>query len=240
MTEQNSINGGGDDAVRLAKRVAEIAACSRADAERYIAGGWVSVDGAVAEDPALRVTPVQDIVLLPGATAEEPLPVTILLHKPAGIGTTDALATIGPDNLVQEGRGGQRFLKRHLHKLTLATPLETMASGLLVFSQDWRMLRKLVEDGERIEHEYVVELASQIDADGLAKLIKAFAPAKVSRQSEARLRIAGKGIRTGRIEVICNGAGLPLTAIRRLRVGRLSLSSLPVGSWRYLGEFERF
>ena len=36
------------DPVRLAHRLAELAGCSRADAEQYIQNGWVSVDG----DPA--------------------------------------------------------------------------------------------------------------------------------------------------------------------------------------------
>ena len=33
-----------DDGIRLAKRVAEAVPCSRGEAERYIAGGWVTVD----------------------------------------------------------------------------------------------------------------------------------------------------------------------------------------------------
>jgi 23S rRNA pseudouridine2604 synthase len=60
-----------DEAIRLAKRVADTVPCSRAEAERYIAGGWVSVDGVVVEDPATRVTPAQSVALLPGAAAEE-------------------------------------------------------------------------------------------------------------------------------------------------------------------------
>jgi 23S rRNA pseudouridine2604 synthase len=31
--------------VRLAKRLAEMLACSRREAEQYIEGGWVTVDG---------------------------------------------------------------------------------------------------------------------------------------------------------------------------------------------------
>ena len=38
-----------DEGIRLAKRVAELVACSRAEAERYIAGGGVTVDGGIAE-----------------------------------------------------------------------------------------------------------------------------------------------------------------------------------------------
>ncbi|WP_323140913.1 RNA pseudouridine synthase [Massilia phyllosphaerae] len=237
MTELENVDG---DGVRLAKRVAAQLGCSRAEAERYIAGGWVSVDGTAEEDPATRVTPEQQVALLPGATAEEPLPVTILLHKPAGVGTTAALAALGTES--QSGNG--RFLKRHLHKLALATPLETAASGLVVFTQDWRVQRKLVEDGARMEHEYVLEVVDEyISENALAAMNAAGTPAapiKVSRQSETRLRIAGKGIRAGRIEVMCKQAGLAFKSLRRLRVGRVALSSLPAGQWRYMQEFERF
>jgi 23S rRNA pseudouridine2604 synthase len=239
MTDMVDMQDSGDG-IRLAKRVAAQLGCSRADAERYVAGGWVSVDGKAEEDPATRVTAEQQVALLPGATADEPLPVTILLHKPAGVGTTAALAALDAASLA----GGGRFLKRHLHKLTLATPLETSASGLVVFTQDWRVQRKLVEDGARIEHEYVLEVAEDyISENALAKMNAAgtpTAPVKVSRQSETRLRIAGKGIRAGRIEIMCTQAGLTFKSLRRLRVGRLALSSLPAGQWRYLGEFERF
>jgi len=239
MTDVVDMQDSGDG-IRLAKRVAAQLGCSRADAERYVAGGWVSVDGKAEEDPATRVTAEQQVALLPGASADEPLPVTILLHKAAGVGTTAALAALDAASLA----GGGRFLKRHLHKMALATPLETSASGLVVFTQDWRVQRKLVEDGARIEHEYVLEVAEDyISENALAKMNAAgtpAAPVKVSRQSETRLRIAGKGIRTGRIEVMCTQAGLTFKSLRRLRVGRLALSSLPAGQWRYLGEFERF
>ena len=40
-----------DGTERLAKRVAVQQSCSRADAERYIEGGWIAVDGQVVEEP---------------------------------------------------------------------------------------------------------------------------------------------------------------------------------------------
>ena len=39
------------DAVRLSKRVAALVPCSRREAEQYIEGGWVQVDGALVETP---------------------------------------------------------------------------------------------------------------------------------------------------------------------------------------------
>ena len=229
------------DGIRLAKRLAEIVPCSRAEAERYIAGGWVSVDGVVAEDPATRVTPAQAVTLLPGAEPTEPAPMTLLLNKPAGVDAAGALALLTPEALVAQGPAAPRFLKRHLARLVAVAPLETMASGLLVFSQDWRVTRKLVDEGARIEHEYVAEVSGAISEGGLSRLNAGGAfPLKASWQSEGRLRFAGKGIEAERIVHLCAGVGLTVTSLRRLRVGRVALAGLPVGSWRYLGEFERF
>jgi 23S rRNA pseudouridine2604 synthase len=238
MTEMKQEGEG----IRLAKRVAEIVPCSRAEAERYIAGGWVSVDGVVAEDPATRVTPAQAVTLLPGAEPVEPVPVTILLNKPAGIDAAAALALITPEHLAAaQGPGAQRFLKRHIARLSAAAPLDATASGLLVFSQDWRVTRKLVDDGDRIEHEYVAEVSGAIAENGLSRLNMGGAyPLKASWQSEGRLRFAGKGVDSSRIADLCAGVGLTVTSLRRLRVGRVSLAGLPAGQWRYLGEFERF
>ncbi len=231
-----------EEGIRLAKRVAEIVPCSRAEAERYIVGGWVSVDGAVVDEPATRVQPAQQVQLLPGATAEEPQPVTILLHKPAGLHGKAALDSLQADTLFQDA-AGQRFLKRHLSRLTPAMPLETLASGLVVFSQDWRVVRKLGQDSDRIEQEYVAEVTGAIADDGLARLNAGGspkAPIKASWQSEARLRFAGKGIVPGQIEALCAKVGLQVTGLRRLRIGRVALSSLPAGQWRYLRDSEKF
>jgi hypothetical protein len=44
------------EGIRLAKRVAEILKCSRAEAEQVIVGGWVKVNQVVVDEPAHRVT----------------------------------------------------------------------------------------------------------------------------------------------------------------------------------------
>jgi 23S rRNA pseudouridine2604 synthase len=224
------------EAIRLAKRLAEQAGCSRAQAERYIAGGWVAVDGSVVEEPATRVTAAQQVVLLPGASAQEPPPVTILLHKPAGL--RDALACVTAQTLEQHGAARERFLKRHLARQTITLPLETGGSGLLVYTQDFRVARKLVEEGARVEQEYVVQVSGQLHEGGLDLL--RHEPMKVSWQSENRLRFAAKGVQPGQIGRMCEAVGLQVVAIKRIRIGRVPLASLPEGRWRYLGEYERF
>ena len=80
--------------VRLAKRLAEMLACSRREAEQYIEGGFVTVNGVVVEEPQARVQN-QSIVLLPGASLLALTPVTLLLHKPAGYESRDAANASG-------------------------------------------------------------------------------------------------------------------------------------------------
>lgn len=238
------------DSVRLAKHLAEQVGCSRREAELYIEGGWVSVDGNVVEEPGFRVQG-QSVLLSPAATLAPLPPVTILLHKPAGIdGSTaegTALGLIRPEAIAADDRSGIRFLKRHVGGLTLAAPLADTASGLMVWTQDFRVARKLVEDAARIEHEFIVEVAGAIMPDGLALLNSGSAmpgrptgPIKVSWQNETHLRFAIKAAGTGHIAHLCTSVGLTARAIRRIRIGRISMASLGSGQWRYLLGYERF
>ena len=242
-----------DNTIRLAKRVAEMMPCSRAEADKYIAGGWVSVDGQVVEEAGARVADDQDVTLDPDATLVDLAPVTILLHKPAGLNAgldtvgAPASSLLAQATLVLPEHGKQGFLKRHLANLTLASPLETAASGLVVYTQDFRVARKLVNEGQRVEQEVIVEVAGTIREDGLALLNhglpfngKEIAPMKVSWQNETRLRFAVKGLKPGQLVHMCRMVGLTVVSTRRIRVGRVPMASLPAGQWRYLHEYERF
>jgi 23S rRNA pseudouridine2604 synthase len=236
-----------DDSIRLAKRLAEMIPCSRAEAEKYIAGGWVSVDGEVIEEAGARVTDDQEVTLHPDATLEDLAPVTILLHKPAGVDADAAVGQLSPQTLQESEHGKQRFLKRHLANLTVATPLDAKASGLVVYTQDFRVARKLVTEGQRVEQEFIVEVSGDIREGGLALLNhgltfngKEIPPMKVSWQNETRLRFALKGVKPGQLVHMCRMVGLTVVSAKRIRVGRVPMSSLPVGQWRYLHEYERF
>ncbi|WP_263145320.1 RNA pseudouridine synthase [Pseudomonas sp. RIT-PI-AD] len=236
------------DPVRLSKRLAELLPCSRREAELYIEGGWVSVDGAVVEEPQFKVE-AQRIELLPGATATPLEPVSILLNKPAGHAASleAILPLLTPENRWPEDRSGIRPLKRHLSTLKAVSELEPDASGLLVFSQNYSVSRKLLEDAHKLEHEYTVDVTGTLAADGLAALQHGMryrghvlSPCKVSWQSEQRLRFALKTPQPGQLRFMCESVGLRVLGLRRLRIGRVAMSKLQPGQWRYLGADERF
>ncbi len=250
---------------RLSKRVAELVPCSRREAEQYIEGGWVQVNGQVVEEPMFRVSS-QTIAMDPHASLLELAAVTLLLHKPPGF---DATAMLGeanlrahlsvkpaqqllkPDTRAAGDASGTRMLKRHFAKLTATVPLETAASGLVVFTQDWRVARKLTEDAGVMEQEVIVEVAGAVPPQTLQRLNQGMnsdgqpLPAvKVSINSasdaSAKLRFALKGVHRGLIAYLCERVGLQIMSMKRMRVGRVSLSGLAEGQWRYLSPHERF
>ncbi|MBD3812425.1 MAG: rRNA pseudouridine synthase [Betaproteobacteria bacterium] len=238
------------DPIRLAKRVADLRGCSRREAELVIAGGWVRVDGVVVEEPQFRVAE-QRIEIDPEADLTQTEPVTMLLHKPPGhhaaAGDPSATRLLTPAALWADNAAGIRPLKKHFAQLTLCAPLETDASGLVVFTQDWRIVRKLTADAATVEHEVIVEVAGELAPDGLERLNRGIPfngrvpPAiKVSWQSETRLRVALKGALPGQIASMCETAGLEVLSMKRIRLGRIPLGKLPPGQWRYLRGDERF
>jgi 23S rRNA pseudouridine2604 synthase len=131
--------------------------------------------------------------------------------------------------------------------LTALLPLPPQASGLVVFSQDARIVRKLTEDAALMEQELIAEVAGTIAPGGLARLGggfvmdgRALPAARVSWQSETRLRVAAKGIAAERVPWMCAQVELELVALKRIRIGRVPMAGLPPGQWRYLAPGERF
>lgn len=239
------------DPVRLSKRLIEITGCSRREAELYIEGGWVRVDGVVVEEPQFKVED-QSVELLPDAVLTPVEPVTLLLNlSPVALplGDLPGLSAERP-NLTNQWSGDNswiRPLKSHFSRLTPCIPLQEAAHGLHVLTQDWRVERRLKDDLAKLEQEYVVEVTGTLTADqlkrmnrGISKNGRPLAQCKVSWQNETRLRFAVKNPLPGQILFMCNHFDLDVVAMKRIRIGAVPLSKLPPGQWRYLAAKEHF
>jgi 23S rRNA pseudouridine2604 synthase len=263
---------------RLSKRVMALKGCSRTEAEQYIEGGWVMVNGVVVEDPPFRVAQ-QTVTIAPEATLLNTADVTLILHKPSGwldgveeeddeddeeddrrpsargrgnkpqVPNARSLLTIA--NRYSNDQSEIRALKRHFLHLEAEVPLETGASGLVVFTQDWRTTRKLSEDLNSMEHELIVDVTGEVQPEQLQKIARALndernplPQVKCSVNSSSpelsKLRFAIKGAHPGLVAYLCGKAGLEIQAMRRIRLGRMALTDLPVGQWRFLSAYEKF
>ena len=241
--------------VRLAKRLAEQENCSRREAELHIEAGHVQVDGKIVTVPETRVTPEQEVTLRSGAKPEALPPVTLLMNKPSGYTQGMAYGRVrSAHSLLNESTKAEidtpmplLVLPQHFKNLESFLPIPLPASGLIVYTQDKRIARKLSEDGMWLEQEIIVGVEGQIDEDGM-DLMRAglpmgkrtLPPCRVSWQNEGNLRFALKGIAPEEIDAMCAEVGLTVTSMRRLRIGRVSLGKVPEGQWRYLMPWERF
>ena len=125
----------GPEPIRLAKRVAAQLACSRSDAENFITGGWVRVNGHVQESPQSRVGERDVVEVDPKARLEALAPVTVLWHKPAGVAMPEgglvppawAAQHLGASTRWSGDRSGVRWLKAHAQQLQVGAGLALRA-----------------------------------------------------------------------------------------------------------------
>jgi 23S rRNA pseudouridine2604 synthase len=237
-----------NESMRLAKHLAAAHNLSRAQAEQYIEGGYVRVNGVVIESPQHRVKGdgSERIELDSQAKLSPILPMTILWHKPSGIpseGTADKPCEgIALENRANTDRSGIRLLQRHLKDQVCVTPLETGASGLVVFTQDFPVKRKLTQDAALVENEVIVDVTGEVSEQQLRALSRPPMKVAMSKQTDkiTGLRFAIKGYAAGSIAAQCQHVGLEIEAMRRIRVGRIPLAGLEVGQWRFLMGYEKF
>lgn len=236
------------DPVRLSKRLIEVIGCSRREAELYIEGGWLTVDGVVIDEPQFKVD-AQAVALLPGATATPLEPVTLLANwsSEQAVSPETLRAVLNPDTRWADDPADKRVLKGHFARLAERLPLQAGAEGLVIFTQDWRTTRKLDADAYKLEQEYAVEISGEMKPGGLEQLKRGQAwkgqplpAAKASWQNETRLRLVLKNPQPGVIRALCASVGLHVRSMKRLRVGGVSIGKVPSGAWRYLGSAERF
>ncbi len=243
------------DGERLSKRMTALGLASRREADEWIEAGWVKVDGKVAV-LGQRVDADARIEIDPSAQRMQQQRATILVHKPIGVvsgqaegGYTPAIALVTAANRWRDDRAPLALKPSHLRGLAPAGRLDIDSTGLLVFTQDGRIAKRLIGDETRVEKEYLVGVKAlrPLADDALALLNhgleldgRPLKPAKVSWANEDRLRFVLREGRKRQIRRMCELVGLQVLALKRVRIGSVALGRLPPGQWRFLREDERF
>ena len=239
---------------RLSKRMSELGLCSRREADEWIENGWVKVDGIVMSTLGTRVPPDSHIEIDAAAHRHQSEQVTILLNKPIGYvsgqpedGYQPASVLLRPENRWPEDRAPLAFRPGHLRGLAPAGRLDIDSTGLIVFTQDGRVARRLIGRDSEVEKEYLVRVEGTLLPAGMQRLQHGLEldgvklkPARVSWQNEHQLRFVLREGRKRQIRRMCEQVGLVVTGLKRVRTGSVVLGKLPTGQWRYLRADEKF
>ncbi len=234
--------------VRLSKLMAQRGLCSRREADEFIEQGLVLVDGEVINQLGTKVLPSVSIKLARVARKKQESLATIILNKPIGYvsaqpepGYTPAITLITQEN----NYDGQELKRSHLRNLAVAGRLDIDSQGLLLFTQDGRIAKKIIGENSNIEKEYIVRVNNDLSDEGLALLRfgleldgKPLRRAQVEWINRDQLRFVLREGKKRQIRRMCDLVGLKVLGLKRVRVGKIKLSRLPEGKWRFLDHSE--
>jgi 23S rRNA pseudouridine2604 synthase len=217
----------------------------------------VRVNGQVVDVLGSRVLPSDAITIDAKAKQAQAQLVTIIINKPVGYvsgqaedGYEPAMVLVTPENRWAEDKTPIQWNRSQMKHLVPAGRLDIDSTGLLVLTQDGRVAKALIGEESPLEKEYLVRVERKpgYDNDRAIRLLnfgleldgKKLKPARVSWQNEDQLRFVLREGKKRQIRRMCELVGLYVVGLKRVRIGRIPLSSLPEGQWRYLRETEKF
>ena len=235
--------------LRLSKLMSERGICSRREADDYIARGLVRVNGIIVSELGTKVLPDVSITLEAEAMRNQKSLVTLLLNKPIGYvsgqpepGYDPAIRLVNDRNQ----HGQQRVLQRgDLVGIAVIGRLDIDSQGLLIFSQDGRLAKKIIGENSDIEKEYLVRVEGPLSERNLGLLNhgleldgEKLRPAQVNWVNDDQLRFVLREGKKRQIRRMCEAVGLTVRGLKRVRIGKLALGDLPEGRWRFLNPNE--
>jgi 23S rRNA pseudouridine2605 synthase len=224
---------------RLSKALAAAGVASRRACEELIFNGHVKVNGHVVKIPQTLVDWASDrIVVDETPIASEQKKVYYMLNKPAGYLCTNT-------------RPGQKKIVFDLvphgnERLFTIGRLDKDTEGLILITNDGHFANDVIHPSSNITKEYIVKTGQEITPDHLETLSqgarvddKWVRPVSVSKVRRGTFRIIVKEGRKHEVRIIAERAQLKVIELSRVRIGSLTLGTLPLGECRVLTDRER-
>ncbi|MDP7639238.1 MAG: pseudouridine synthase [Candidatus Hydrogenedentes bacterium] len=226
--------------IRLQKFLAECGVASRRQAESYIAGGRVRVNGKVAA-VGDKVDPGADTIELDGAPVNRDRKVYVVLHKPKGV-VTSAKDT-------HKRRTVFDCLDGVTARVFPVGRLDMDVTGALLLTNDGLIAHRLAHPKFQVDKVYVAWVNGCVTAATAEALSEGIelddgptAPAKVTvlkaNDDSSRIQLVIHEGRKRLVKRMCAAVGHPVRDLRRLAVGPIRADGLIPGEWRYLSEQE--
>ncbi len=228
------------DEIRLNKYVANSGVCSRRDADMHISVGSVTVNGKVVTEMGYKVK-LSDDVRFDGRRINPEPRAYILLNKPKGFFTTS------------NSEGNSRTVMELVANATKSRiipvgKLERQTTGLLLFTNDGELSKRLAHPKHPLRQIYHVSLKKDLKIEDLKKIEEGLTieGSKVFVDEISYVDDAGKnevgiqvhGGKTGMMHRIFDHLGYEVERLDRVVYGGLTKKDLARGRWRHLTEQE--
>jgi 23S rRNA pseudouridine2604 synthase len=216
--------------VRLNKYLSETGACSRREADAWIAAGRVTVNGM----PGVLGSQVADgdEVCVDGRPVAAPSRhLYIALNKPVGITCTTEREV--PGNIVDFIGIPERIFP--------VGRLDKDSEGLILLTNNGDIVNEILRSEHEHEKEYEVEVDRPLTpvflagmAAGVPILDTVTKPCRVWQTGKNRFHIVLTQGLNRQIRRMCEHFGYRVRRLRRIRIIDLGLGGLKPGEWRYL------
>lgn len=225
--------------IRLNKYIANAGVCSRREADKLIVAGEIKVNGTAITELGYKVQPT-DKVVYKGRKLTPEKPVYVLLNKPKDFITT----TDDPENR----RTVMELVKNACEeRIYPVGRLDRNTTGLLLFTNDGELARKLAHPSHNVKKIYKVELDKNITKEDFARIEEGLeledGVAVVDGLAivDNDKKMIGIEIHIGKNRIvrrIFEHLGYEVVKLDRVMYGPLDKLNLPRGKWRFLTDKE--
>lgn len=229
-----------DDAIRLNKYLANAGICSRREADVLIQTGVVSINNVIVTELGYKIKP-GDTVQYDGETINAEKKRYVLLNKPKGFITT-----------MDDPRGRKTVMtlvsKACKERIFPVGRLDRETTGLLLFTNDGDMAKKLTHPRYQAKKLYHVELNKSVNKADFEKLLNGVdledGKSKVDQVSfvdDASSREVGVEIHSGKNRIVrrlFEALGYEVVKLDRVQFASITKKDLPRGMYRHLTEQE--
>jgi 23S rRNA pseudouridine2605 synthase len=218
--------------VRLNRFLAAAGIGSRRHCDELIEAGHVMINGKPCTDFSFQPGE-RDHVKVDGKLIHVDLPLTIILHKPAGFVSTKS-DPHARDTIFD-------LLPGKFPRLFSVGRLDAQSEGLLILTNDGELAQRLTHPRYKIDKEYEVTLDRPWDPALTPKLLRGILLdgqraqiVRVHSVTPTRLRVVLRQGINRQIRRMFEAVRHKVKHLVRVRIGKLRLGDLPRGHWRAL------
>ena len=215
---------------RLQKVLAAAGVASRREAEKYILGGRVKVNGKVVKELGTKVDE-KCFITVDGKPIKRERKAYYLFYKPRGVVTTMS----DP----QGRRTVADYVKDLPQRVFPVCRLDYNTEGLLLLTNQGDLVNKIMRAGNYHEKEYLVTVNKPVDGDFVKKMSSGIPimdtitrPCFVEKTGRNSFRIILTQGLNRQIRRMCEYLGYQVLSLKRVRIMELTIDGLKEGGYR--------